>query len=1130
MDATVSNSPDARVLTRRVVRALACGVLLSSTLCRGVYAQKSPTTEGLVLWFDADDTNTVSLDANHSVSRWSDKSGKGHHATQEDGASQPRYEPVGFGGKPALRFDGRQFLALGQPAALDFEVGDPMSIAVVYDNPPGKSGTFIARGGGPAGERAFQFYTTPSRIGAVTYGAMRECEARPGAQYAILVCDGTRTDIYVGGQHGLSYQAGKRAGGKPVDVLIGARRETGDNRGTYYPLTGSIAEILVYDRALSGEEREALESRLAGKCGSTAPTPPVGDFAIAESLLRQAEENRLSTKQAERAVALFKHADPFVRGMAEWAVSMKVGGENNGQSVAWPGKDPPDWFTAWWTLTPGFLLESDWVRQAVARGEHRSTSALLESVDVMVERLARMARVNPAASTDQLKAAQSQLALLIGSDPDNAVVQRQLWLEARRCLRKAVMEQPGLDFDRVVCISRFAPHTVRNITRSYAWKHKPGGDIRIVRNWKTRPRASGLLQGKLGPGYAWGLDLWWDADRVVFGYARQPTWPPAVDTAVSKVEGENVFALRKVHEPLHIFEVGIDGRDLRQLTDDPYWSDFEPTYCADGRIVFASDRCGRSAQCGNVTYDHTNPNLYILDPDRSDLRQLTDNKDIDRYPHSLGDGRIAYTHWEYQERHFMEVHAVWTVHPSGAMSDALFKHHMTAPCGLRDTRSIPGSSKLVAIATGHHTFAYGPVVILDSAGGLNCPAGMEIITPGVKPQEGPMAGVSAVGGGVRDRGGLYQTPWALDKDRFLVSYAYARPNCTAPGGADSNGFAIYLIDVFGNRELVHRDLLHSCSAPIPLRSRPRPPLLPAIDTPGPRATCYVPDVYEGLEGVPRGTIKSIRVAQHVGWPFDEERGAMDYIPGTAGQKHLDFKSWSPVRVIGDVPVQDDGSALFQVQADTAVYFQALDRQGMEVVRMRSMVSLKAGELRGCRGCHESQAAAPRVHSAPPAALLEAAALPVPPPWGAERLLGYEWLVQPILDRKCVRCHGNDEPDGGLDLSRTRGPDGLYQSFRSLFGFAAGKTKPTGPALVSCSDRFSNASVTRPLAFGSRKSPLIKTLLEDDLHKRESALDKKEWYALVTWIDANAPYHDAFINKRPADGGEPRREVRPSSPW
>ncbi|MDZ7615655.1 MAG: hypothetical protein U1E05_01545, partial [Patescibacteria group bacterium] len=356
-----------------------------------------------------------------------------------------------------------------------------------------------------------------------------------------------------------------------------------------------------------------------------------------------------------------------------------------------------------------------------------------------------------------------------------------------------------------------------------------------------------------------------------------------------------------------------------QLTNDPYWADFEPAYTARGDVIFASDRCGKAPQCGNPTYDHTNPNLYLLsrrngrlgEPAADGLvryepapvvRKFTDSKDLDRYPYSLDDGRIVYTHWEYQERHFMEVHALWTARPDGTMSDALFKQHMSAPMALRTARSIPGTAKLVAVATGHHTFSYGSVVTVDPAHGLNSESGLRVVTPTVKLQEGPMAGLPVAQGGVTDPGGLYRSPWALSEDCFLVAYAYERPNCTGTSGIDSNGFGLYLIDAYGNRELLHRDPLLCCAAPIPLRPRKQPPLLPEKadsaqvvaasdkkDASRGEAVCYVPDVYDGMPPeVARGTIKYLRIAQHVAWPYDETHGTLDYISGNAGSRHLDF--------------------------------------------------------------------------------------------------------------------------------------------------------------------------------------------------------------------------------------------------
>ncbi len=191
--------------------------------------------------------------------------------------------------------------------------------------------------------------------------------------------------------------------------------------------------------------------------------------------------------------------------------------------------------------------------------------------------------------------------------------------------------------------------------------------------------------------------------------------------------------------------------------------------------------------------------------------------------------------------------------------------------------------------------------------------------------------------------------------------------------------------------------------------------------------------------------------------------------------------------------------------------------------MRSFVSLKAGETRGCHGCHESQARTPDIGGGFSLALARTPSAPAPPPWGAERMLGYEWLVQPILDRHCGECHGAKSPDGDVELSAVRAGDGLLMSYHTLFG-SRGDGKVTAPVLVSAADRFSNASITQPKEFGSHRSRLIRVLLDDSLHVDRVKLTPDEWTSLVTWVDANAPYFDTFINKRPDCGGPPRREL------
>ncbi len=854
---------------------------------------------------------------------------------------------------------------------------------------------------------------------------------------------------------------------------------------------------------------------------------PDAQAVAAEVLWHLAQKRQLTNPLAELGAEWLDAEDPFVRALAEWALSIKVGLENGGQEARWPGENSPAWFRRWAGQTPQEMLENDYARMLISWDGYRNSKTIATSVSEIIRRGRGAAgEILPSASPEiaatvneqleELERIRVSLARCLAEEPANLTAARRLWISARQAARPIVLANPALDFDSVLFVKRHSAHSHRNITGSqYPWVHKPGGDIVIQKGFEVGSPVRGVLDGRLGPGHVHGLDLWWDGDRVVFGFASQKNWPPSEDA----VHGNRVFDLRGTQQPTHLYEIGLDGDGLRQLTDDPYWSDLEPTYCANGDVVFASDRSGRSSECGNFNADHTVINLYRVSADGATIERLNDNKDIDRYPHSLDNGQIAYTRWEYQERHFLEVHALWTMRPDGTMADAVFNQHIKAPYALRDTRSVPASRLLVSIATGHHTFAYGPVVLVDPSAGPNWSGGIRSVTPHSLPQEGPPPGPAVAEGGVPDRGGLYQTPWALSDRCFLASYSHALPASSTSGGGNATGFSLYVLDVHGNKELIHRDPVLSCAFPIPLRKRQRPPAVPEAE-PGATGVCYVPDVEKGLEGVEKGTVRYLRISQRVGWPLDDSIGAMRWIPGNAWTKQFGFWAWAPVRVIGTVPVEADGSAHFELPANEAVYFQALDKDFMEVRRMRSHVTVQPGEVRGCVGCHETRAVTPAADWPVPLAMGRDPSVPSPPSWGADRLLGYEWLVQPILDRHCTRCHGSQEPDGGIDLTGACEEDGLFRSYHSLFGQKTDGSR--GKPYVSVSNRFSGSSVSGIKEFGSHKSRLT-SVLREDTHTSEVQLSANEWSAMVTWIDANAPYHDTFYNRRPAEG-PPTRNV------
>ena len=734
-------------------------------------------------------------------------------------------------------------------------------------------------------------------------------------------------------------------------------------------------------------------------------------------------------------------------------------------------------------------IESDWLRQA---GAGPTAPMNFPTAEVLQRglRLAtdlRRAGVDTRPQEQQIAQIGEEVKRLAG-DAD-AAARKELYLRARWAVRRLALSNPLLNFDRLLVVKRFTQETMPDVCLNHMpWVSRPGGDLCVLSDWKSEGEGHvrPLLAGALGPGHVHGADLWWDGSRVVFGYAKAKSERP-----VPGFPGRLGHATRLAEEPTHIFEIGIDGRGLRQLTDDRLWSDLDPTYLPSGEIAFVSDRCGCSLQCNEMDKDETSCNLYAMRGDGSRMRRLSASKDGDYLPHTLDDGTIGYTRWEYLERGWANIQSIWTIRPDGTGADALFKQHFNDPWSLEDVRSIPGTKKLVAIAAGHHTLAAGPLVVIDHHRGINNPAGIAIVTPGVRPPEGGMSGQPVPEGGVADHLGFYMTPWALSETTFLVSYGYGKQT-------DATGYAIYLIDVFGTKELLYRDPAISCSTPIPLRSRPCPPVLPDNTDPGEKyAVCSLANVSQGVPGVDPRSIRYLRISEGVMWPYDREHGGQRYEPDAKGTK----VNWTPVRVLGTVPIEPDGSAQFRVPADTAVYFQLLDENQMELRRMRSFISFQPGEKRSCTGCHESREQTPHQGTKTfSAAMAHEPSAPVPPPWG-DRPISFLRDIQPIFDRHCTGCHGGLKPAAGLDFS-----GGLTASHNRAFDtILAGR-------LVSRSYVHEDARVTMPLAFGSHKSPLVDVLRDGACSKR-ATLTGEEWLRLVTWIDANAPYHDGFINKR-----------------
>ena len=122
-----------------------------------------------------------------------------------------------------------------------------------------------------------------------------------------------------------------------------------------------------------------------------------------------------------------------------------------------------------------------------------------------------------------------------------------------------------------------------------------------------------------------------------------------------------LFSYRKPNEEhFHLFEINVDGTELRQLTDGPF-DDIEPTYLPNGKIVFCSSRCNRWVACWKVPV----ANLYQCDGDGANIRAFSSNAVTENTPSVLHDGRVLYTRWEYVGRSQLCYHHLWTTNADG---------------------------------------------------------------------------------------------------------------------------------------------------------------------------------------------------------------------------------------------------------------------------------------------------------------------------------------------------------------------------------------------------------------------------------------------------------------------------------
>ncbi|MDR3227894.1 MAG: hypothetical protein LBT53_00520 [Puniceicoccales bacterium] len=507
----------------------------------------------------------------------------------------------------------------------------------------------------------------------------------------------------------------------------------------------------------------------------------------------------------------------------------------------------------------------------------------------------------------------------------------------------------------------------------------------------------------------------------------------------------------------HLYEIPLaaDGRPqpekIRQLTTGLGVADYEGCYLADGSILFNSTRCTQSVDCWPVDVS----NLYRCDADGSRIYRLTFDQVHDNYPSVTWDNRVLYTRWEYNDRSQLYPQPLFQMNADGTNQAAVYGENSWFPTTIIHARAIPGSQDMFAIATGHHSRQPGELILVQPGKGRQETEGVTRVAP-VRPhvKKDPVI-IDSYGQG----GPLFAYPLPLDSRQLLVTH---NPVGWRFGRDLRSGFGIYWADIDGNRELLVSRLGIACGRAVPLVARKRPATRAStVDFARDEGTFHILDVYEGeaMKGVPRGTVKTLRVVEI------DYRHAAIYRSSSGSYHHQLFNkgderaattpitigdgTWDVKAIVGDAKVWPDGSVFFKAPARRPLYFLLLDDKGRMVQTMRSWTTLQPGENASCVGCHEQKNAAPPVASRPKQALLAGAQRLVPlagtPPLAAalekdRRGMSFPKDIQPLLEKHCVACH--DGRTRGTTTAATTFPEPILPSGGSA-PHAKPRIVPTG---------------------------------------------------------------------------------------
>ncbi|MDP5030591.1 MAG: hypothetical protein NWQ54_02215 [Paraglaciecola sp.] len=436
--------------------------------------------------------------------------------------------------------------------------------------------------------------------------------------------------------------------------------------------------------------------------------------------------------------------------------------------------------------------------------------------------------------------------------------------------------------------------------------------------------------------------------------------------------------------------------------------DTAPVYLADGRIVFSSTRQQANQailldenkpqyQALDERRNQTASVLHVINPDGSDIKQISFNQSHDLDPTVLSSGKILFSRWDNAGNNNSV--NIYQMNADGSELELMYGRH--SHVSERSTQALQ-YSQLRELPSGNILSALRPVVNEHWGGDF-----VEINIQQFIDRQTPLTGQSGNGSaeqvvlfdnividGALSAGGRFSAVYPLwdGSDRILFSWSQCRvydPEASVDEGeprpilpctpallatpdiqAAPLLYGLWMYDPIDNTQLVvavpqeqqmYSEVLAMQARAFPGNAQQSADFDAALAV-ADLAQVHIRSVYDfaGVDNSPQGLAvladptqtavaqrpaRFLRVVKAVSQPDDSTRDISNSAFGrSTGQLMRE--------IIGYVPVEPDGSVLMTLPANVPVAFSILDGDGKRVSeRHQNWLQFAPGEVRSCNGCH-----------------------------------------------------------------------------------------------------------------------------------------------------------------------------------